>query len=153
MRKTFITVSLVVGLALLAGFLTSGSPALESPGTIRLTTRAVKQQFVDRVPRGRGAGDVLVKRILLYNKGIRPRAIGHGDVICTYTTRHARQCDATYTLPKGKIVVTGSYTFGQFHELAVVGGTGLYDNVRGTVTVTLLRRNPERDVLVFRLIV
>ena len=153
MRKTFITVSLVAGLALLAGLLTSGSTALDSPGTIRLTTRAVKQQFVDRAPRGRGAGDVLVKRILLYNKGIRPRAIGHGDLICTYTTRYARQCDATYTLPKGKIVVTGSYTFSQFHELAVIGGTGLYDNVRGTVTVTLLARNPERDVLVFRLIV
>jgi len=40
-----------------------------------------------------------------------------------------------------------------FHELAVIGGTGLYDNVRGTVTSTLLSRNPERDLLVFRLVV
>jgi hypothetical protein len=153
MKRAFAAVGLVVGIALLAGLVTSGTSALTSPGTIRLTSRAVQQQFVDRPPLGRGAGDLVTKRLLLYNKGIRPRAIGHGDVVCTYTTRHARQCDATYTLPRGKIVVTGSYTFGQFHELAVVGGTGIYDNVRGTLTVTLLARNPERDVLVFRLIV
>lgn len=153
MRKAFVATAVVLGAALLAGLLTSGSPALTSPGTIRLTTRAVKQQFVDRATPGRGSGDLLVKRVLLYNKGIRARAIGFGDVVCTYTTRYARQCDATYTLPKGKIVVTGSYTFGQFHELAVIGGTGIYDNVRGTLTVTLLNRNPERDLLVFRLIV
>ena len=87
MRRAFVAMSLVAGVALLAGLVTSGSPALTSPGTIRLTTRAVKQQFVDRPPFGRGAGDLLVKRLLLYNKGIRPRAIGYGDAVCTYTTR------------------------------------------------------------------
>jgi hypothetical protein len=153
MRKAIFATAVFVGAALVAGLVTSGSPALTSPGTIRVTTRAVKQQFIDRGAPGRGSGDLVVKRMLLYNKGIRARAIGFGDVVCTYTTRYARQCDATYTLPKGKIVVTGSYTFGQFHELAVVGGTGIYDNVRGTLTVTLLNRNPERDLLVFRLIV
>lgn len=152
MNRIFLVVSLVAGIALLAGLFTSGSPALNSPGTIRLTTRAVKQQFIDRPPKGRGSGDLLVKRFLLYNKGIRPRAIGFADAVCTYTTRYSRQCDATYTLPRGKIVVTGAYTFGQFHELAVTGGTGLYDNVRGSLTVTLLARNPERDLLVFRLL-
>jgi hypothetical protein len=153
MKKAFFAVSVVLGVALLAGALTSHSPALTGPGTIRLTSRAVKQQFVDRGPVGRGAGDLLVKRLLLYNKGIRARAIGHGDVVCTYTTRYSRHCSATYTLPKGKIVVAGAYTYGQFHELAVIGGTGLYDNVRGTLTVTLLRRNPERDIMIFRLVV
>jgi hypothetical protein len=153
MKRAFFAASLVVGIALLAGLVTSNSSGLTSPGRITLSARAVNLQVVDRGPVGRGAGDLIVKRLLLFNKGIRPRAIGHADVICTYTTRHARQCDGTYTLPKGKIVVTGSYTFGQFHELAVTGGTGIYDNVRGTLTVTLLARNPERDLLVFRLIV
>ena len=153
MRRAFIGASVVAGIALLAGLLTSGSPALNSPGTIRLTTRAVKHQFIDRASPGRGSGDLVVKRLLLYNKGIRAKAIGHADVVCTYTTRHARQCDITYLLPRGKIVVTGSFTFGQFHELAVIGGTGLYDNVRGTVTSTLLSRDPERDLRGFRLVV
>jgi hypothetical protein len=153
MKRVFVALSIISGIAVAAGFVASSSPALQSPGTVRVTTRAVKQQFVDRPPLGRGAGDLLVKRLLLYNKGIRPRAIGHGDIVCTYTTRYSRQCDGTYTLPRGKIVASGSYTFGQFHELAVVGGTGIYDNVRGSLTVTLLARSPERDLLVFRLVV
>ena len=153
MRKTLVFTTVLVGIVLLAGSLTRSSPALTNPGTITLTTRAIKQQFVDRGPRGRGAGDLLVKRLLLYNKGIRARAIGHADLVCTYTTRYAQQCSGTYTLPKGKIVASGAFEYPQFHELAVVGGTALYDNVRGTLTVTLLRRDPERHILLFRLVV
>lgn len=153
MRKTLFVATVLVGIVVLAGSLTGGSPALTSPGTITLTTRAIKQQFVDRGPPGRGAGDLLVKRLLLYNKGIRVRAIGHADIVCTYTTRYAQQCNATYSLPRGKIVAAGAFEFPQFHELAVTGGTGLYDNVQGTLTVTLLRRDPERNILVFRLVV
>lgn len=154
MKKALVAGTVVVvGIALLAGVLASGSPALTSPGTIRITTRAVALQFVDRAAPGRGSGDVEVKRFLLYNKGIRERAIGYADLVCTYTTRYARQCSGTYTLPKGRIMVGGAYTHTQFHELAVIGGTGIYDNVRGTLTVTLLRRNPERDMAIFRLVV
>jgi hypothetical protein len=39
------------------------------------------------------------------------------------------------------------------YELAVVGGTGLYNNVRGTLTVTSLKQKPSRELLVFRLVV
>jgi hypothetical protein len=153
MRKALFGVSVLVGAAVTAGLLTSGSPALTKPGTIRLTTRAVKQELIDRGTRGRSAGDLLIKRELLFNKGIRARAIGYADMACTYTSRYARQCTATYTLPKGKIVVSGSFAYAQFHELAVIGGTGLYDNVQGALTVTLLRRNPERNMLLFRLVI
>jgi hypothetical protein len=154
MKKAFAAgTTVAVGIALLAGVLASGSPALTNPGTIRVTTRAVALEFVDRGPAGKGSGDVEVKRFLLYNKGIRERAIGFADLVCTYTTRYARQCSGTYSLPKGRIVVGGAITYSQFHELAVMGGTGIYHNVRGTVTVTLLRRNPERDLAIFRLVV
>jgi hypothetical protein len=153
MRKGLFAATVLVGVTVVAALLTAGSPALTGPGTIRITTKVVKQQFVDRPPSGKGAGDLLVKRELLFNKGIRARAIGYGDVVCTYTSRYVRQCNATYSLPKGKIVVAGAFAFAQFHELAVVGGTQLYDNVRGSLTVTLLRRNPERHMLLFRLVV
>jgi hypothetical protein len=153
MRKGLFAATMLAGVTVVAALLTAGSPALPGPGTIRITTKVVKQQFIDRPPSGKGAGDLLVKRELLYNKGIRARAIGYGDVVCTFTSRYARQCSATYTLPKGKIVVGGAFTYAQFHELAVVGGTQLYDNVRGSLTVTLLGRNPERHILLFRLVV
>jgi hypothetical protein len=36
-------------------------------------------------------------------------------------------------------------------EIAVVGGTGFYDNARGSLTVTSTHLRPRREVLVFRL--
>ena len=36
--------------------------------------------------------------------------------------------------------------------VAVVGGTDIYDNVRGSMTGTQLGRGPRREYLVFRLI-
>jgi hypothetical protein len=40
-----------------------------------------------------------------------------------------------------------------FFELAVVGGTGLYDNARGTLTATYLGGSPSKEFLLFRLVV
>jgi hypothetical protein len=39
-----------------------------------------------------------------------------------------------------------------FFKLAVVGGTDLYDNVRGSMSGTMLGRGPRRELLVFRLL-
>ena len=47
----------------------------------------------------------------------------------------------------------GSILYRQFYDLAVLGGTGLYDNARGTLTVTRTHRKPVRNLLVFRLVV
>jgi hypothetical protein len=40
----------------------------------------------------------------------------------------------------------------QFYNLAVVGGTGLYDNARGTMALTRTGRKPVRDAILFRLV-
>ncbi|MBA2460756.1 MAG: hypothetical protein H0V45_03150 [Actinobacteria bacterium] len=47
--------------------------------------------------------------------------------------------------------MAGSLRFRQFYELAVVGGTGLYNNARGTLTVTRTGTRPTRDIVLFRL--
>ena len=54
--------------------------------------------------------------------------------------------------PKGKVVVGGTLSYRQFYDLAVVGGTGLFDNARGSVTVTRTDRRPVRDLVVVRLV-
>jgi hypothetical protein len=153
MSKALVILGLVVGVALVVGATTHDSAALDQPGTIRVTTRGIGQQFVDRGARGRGPGDLLVSRQLVYNKGITQKAIGHADLVCTFTSSYARQCNGTFTLPKGKIVVAGTVTFRQFYTLAVIGGTEIYDNVRGSLTVTLLSRKPTRELLLFRLLI
>jgi hypothetical protein len=57
----------------------------------------------------------------------------------------------TVFLPMGKIVASGATHNMYIYELPVMGGTGLYHNVRGTLTVTLLGSNPRRELLFFRL--
>ena len=143
----------VLGLALVTGAITHDSSALNPPGgTIRITARDVDVQLDNRGPASRSSGDVLLVRQLLYNKGITKHAIGHADLVCTYTGPRSRQCNGTYFLPRGKIVVSGSMRWRVFFKLAVVGGTDLYDNVRGSMTGTLYSRGPRREILVFRLI-
>ena len=151
MKKMLLLCGALVGFALITGSVTQGSPALTAPGTIRITSLDVKVSLLNRGSRSRGTGDVLLIRQLLFNKGIRKAAIGHADLVCTYTGPKARQCNGTYTLPKGTLVVAGSIRFRSFFRLAVVGGTEIYDNVRGSLTATKYTKRPRREILIFRL--
>jgi hypothetical protein len=153
MKQTLMLVVAMLGFALITGSVTQGSPELNGPGTIRISSRDIDVAVVNRGSSRRGSGDVLVIRQLLFNKGITKQAIGHSDLVCTFTGRRSRQCSGTYFLPRGKIVVSGSLRYREFFKLAVVGGTDIYDNVRGSMTGTLLARGPRRELLVFRLIV
>ena len=125
--------------------------ALTTPGSIRITDKLVKHIHVDGGVRGPGAGDLDFYRQLLFNKGITSDPIGHSDLTCINTGTGSFNCTGTYFLPKGKIMVGGVLASKLFYELAVIGGTGIYDNVRGTVTVTYLGGDPAHEFLIFRL--
>ena len=129
----------------------SASTELKGPGTIRITDRRVSISAVDLSPRGRSPGDIEISRWLLYNTRITPKPIGHAELVCTYTGGTSRSCNGTYSLPRGKLVVSGQMLYIQFFQLAVVGGTGLYDNVRGTLTVTALGAKRRGSLVLFRL--
>jgi hypothetical protein len=130
---------------------TGASPTLIGPGTIRVTDRLVKHIHVDGGEHGRGAGDLDFYRELLYNRGITPSPIGHSDIMCTSTGTGSASCNGTYFLPKGKLMVAGVLASRLFYELAVVGGTRLYENARGTLTGTALGGTPRHEFLIFRL--
>ena len=138
--------------ALLVGVFTlTGAQALDRPGTVRITDSELRHAHVDVGTDGKSIGDLDVYTVLLYNKGIRAKAIGRATMTCTAVGASGQSCTATYFLPKGAIVTQGVITSRLIYELAVVGGTGLYGNVRGTLTVTSLKRKPFRELLVFRL--
>jgi hypothetical protein len=120
---------------------------------VQVTNSSIRHGHVDAGAPGAGVGDLDAYGVLLYNKRITPRAIGRGDMLCTSTGTKTQSCSATYVLPRGKIMVQGVIGSRLIYELAVVGGTGLYSNVRGTLTVTSLSRKPSRELLVFRLTV
>jgi hypothetical protein len=139
--------------ALLLGIPGSGdAEAIVGPSTIRITDREISTRRVDISPHGRSAGDMDVMRHLLFNRRLSTRPIGHVEAICTFVVGNSRSCRGTYFLPRGKLVVGGSIIYPQFYELAVLGGTGLYDNARGTLTVTRTARNPNRSIIFFRLV-
>ena len=153
MKRTLQFGVALAGLALFVMAVAPAAQALERNGTIRITTREVAHRVIDQGRRGRGPGDLEISRTLLYNKGLTPRAIGHGEIVCTFTGRRSRVCNGTYFLPRGKIVVAGALVYRQFYEVAVLGGTRLYNNVQGSLTVTTTRPRPRRDILTFRLVV
>lgn len=128
------------------------SEAGTGPATIRVTDRELSVVRVDVGARGTSPGDMEVVRHRLSDRRTG-NTIGRAELVCTFVdSRRSRVCRGTYFLPRGKLVVGGSVLYRQFYELAVVGGTGLYDNARGTLTVTRTHRNPVRDLVVFRLV-
>ena len=147
---------------LLAGVLTGilvvspwegGSAAATGPATIRITNVEDTVVRVDVGVKGKSPGDMEIIRQRLYNRRVTTRSIGRSELICTFVDRRrSRVCRGTYYLPKGRIVVGGSLLYRQFYELAVLGGTGLFDNARGSLVVTRMAVRPVRDRMIFRLV-
>ena len=127
------------------------SNAATGPAIVRITDRQTKLSRVDVGRRGRTPGDMEIINALVYNQRITSRALGHSETVCTYTVGINSSCQGTVFLPKGKLMVAGVLRYRQFHELAVVGGTGLFNNARGTLTVTRIGDSPPRHLLYFRL--
>jgi hypothetical protein len=121
------------------------------PATIRIYDRELAISRVDLGKRGTSPGDMEVVRLRLLQRS--GSTIGRAEIVCTFADSvRSRVCRGTYILPRGKLVVGGSIMYRRFYDLAIVGGTGLYDNARGTLTVTRTNRNPVRNLLVFKLV-
>lgn len=121
------------------------------PAQIRITD----VQATYRLVRPQGGGDPgAVEAITqqLYNPSISHQPIGRSVIACTFVDARNRSCVATYVLPRGTLVATGALSSRLFYEIPVVGGTGLYDNARGTLTVTATHLRPRHEVLMFRLV-
>jgi hypothetical protein len=147
-----IVVGFVAGaLVALAAWGVSRSDAGTGPARIPITNRQVELIKVDVGPRGRSPGDMEIVNQLLYNRRITATSIGHAEFVCTYTIGLNRICNGTFFLPKGKLFVGGTIRFRELYQLAVLGGTGLFDNARGTLTVTRIGKRPSRDFVLFRL--
>ena len=128
----------------------AGGRAATGPAHIRITDVQVQYHVV----RPRHGGVPVSMELIqqrLYNQRIASTAIGRAWMTCTYFDRRQRSCMATYILPRGSLVVSGAIQSRLLYELPIVGGTGLFDNARGTLTVTSTHLRPRREVLVFRL--
>jgi hypothetical protein len=121
--------------------------AATGPAGIRITD----EQRADTTL-GRGVGAREIVRGSLFQRGRARKVLGSSVLLCTYVSRSQRFCSAMYTLPRGTIVASGSVGDSRLlYQLAIDGGTGLYDNARGTLTSTTYSLHPRRAVLIFTL--
>jgi hypothetical protein len=151
MRRSSRILAVAAGLALLGGLVGWTSAAGTGPATVRVIDRQFGYTRVDVGRRGLSPGDSEIITTRLFNRRVTQGPIGSARFICTFTNGLNRTCIVTIKLPKGQLVATGGVRFRQFYSLAVVGGTGLYDNARGTLTVIRTTRKPAREILYFRL--
>jgi hypothetical protein len=151
-KTVYLLAGVLVGILVVSPW-EGSSEAATGPATIRITNVQDTVYRVDVGAKGKSPGDTEIIRQKLYNTRVTTSSIGRSELICTFVDRQrSRICRGTYFLPKGRIVVGGSLLYRQFYELAVLGGTGLYDNARGSVVVTRTGVHPVRDRMVFRLV-
>jgi hypothetical protein len=151
-KTVYLLAGVLVGLVVVSPW-EGTSAAATGPATIRITNVEDTVVRVDVGTKGKSPGDMEIIRQRLYNTRLTTRSIGRSELLCTFVDRRrSRVCRGTFFLPKGKIVVGGSLLYRQFYELAVLGGTGLYDNARGSLVVTRMAVHPVRDRMVFRLV-
>ena len=148
MRTAAVTVTLAAAcLVLLPG------QARTDAGLVRIfaVTHAVAQANVG--PDRRSAGDLTVFGSRLHDRAGTP--IGWASLACMFLGRslpaHTSQCQGTYSLPRGKIMVAGTRQRVDYYLLAVVGGTGIYSRATGVLIVSTVDRNPRRERLLFSL--
>src|SRR5207248_4174398 len=139
----------LLGVAVAAAWAAQATHEATGPATVRLTDR---QLTLTRISGGDGGvGDVEIARFTLYAPDNSTRPIGHAVLSCTFVSKTERTCNGTYVLPAGMLLTAGVLTTRLLYTAAIVGGTGLYNNARGTLTVTAKGLKPRREFLLFRL--
>jgi hypothetical protein len=130
---------------------TAGARLPKWVAMIRITAEQIEHARVKIAGRAAGQGGIETSRSLLYNKRVRVRPIGHSELACVAAGSMSGNCTGVFFLPRGKLVVLGPMRPGHGYQVPVVGGTGLYANVRGTLKVTSLESRRVRELLVFTL--
>jgi hypothetical protein len=143
----------LVGLGVAALLLaTSQAGGSTGPATITITALQTRFRLVDHGAEANGAGDLEIIRQRLFTRRVTPKAIGGADILCTLLSKTTSLCVGSYQLPKGTIVTSGDVVGTRLrYELAITGGTELYDNARGSLVVTTRSPKPRRELLLFRL--
>lgn len=131
-----------------AGLAAQRSSGSTGPAEVRLTDRQIADGSFGPAD-GMGSGEVA--RLSLFGSSRKSRPIGHAVITCIDVGQNERSCSGTYILPRGMIQTAGILKTRLLYVQAITGGTGVYDNARGTLTVTATALKPRRELLLFRL--
>jgi hypothetical protein len=114
------------------------APTATADTTLVLFEHDTMQHQTDLGAPGEGPGD---QSLFAGDVFDRPGGTFQGTASgsCTDLSSNKAVCNATLNLAGGQIVVqgVGDMSEGDTHQLTVVGGTGIYQNARGTGTVQI----------------
>jgi hypothetical protein len=144
-----------VTFVVVGGILAVGSAALAADRSVESTGKAVVR-LTDKQIRitnfgGDATGGGYIARMTLYGSSSATRPIGHAVITCMHVGSGEQTCQGSYALPRGTLETSGILRTRLFYTQAIIGGTGLFDNARGTLTVTARNLSPRREILLFRL--
>lgn len=136
-------------IALIVAWMVTSASALTKPGVVNITS---KHLYTRSTP----AGGVAVYS--LYNFRLTNRALGNAQILCNRIgggggplPELARYCWGTFSIGESTLQVHGVSRDPIRYQLGVVGGTGIYNNVGGTLFVIRYTSHPLRERLTFRL--
>jgi hypothetical protein len=132
--------------AVAVGWAAEHSHEATGPAVVRLTD--VQVSLTSTTGNSKGIGGVEIATLKLFGG---TKAIGQGVLTCMVVSQKQRNCAGSYLLPRGMIETSGLINSRLLYTSAITGGTGLYDNARGTLTVTARGLHPRRELLLFRL--
>jgi allene oxide cyclase-like protein len=112
-------------------------------GDFKLTGKTLAVEQVDLGTPGLSLGD---QQVITMDVFAGPKRVGESHVVCTMvrvdpqTHAFTGQCDNVTSLPAGQITATGLVTSAQEETTpfvqAITGGTGLYKQAHGQLTVS-----------------
>lgn len=126
-------VAAVVG----GGSFASASGGQREHATFRLTEIGTSAVQVDLGQHGTSAGDEFIFGARLRNAR-NTATVGDANDVCTVLsiTGVSMHCVATITLRAGSIQLAGEVSSRSTFTMAITGGTGAYDEVRGQVVAS-----------------
>jgi hypothetical protein len=145
-------VPVVLGaIALSAGSLASASANHGFNKTVRLTftEKSTAGTFVDvDHSGGQSIGDVFVFQNDLLDPSTHAK-VGTVEGHCMLITASGdlTDCEASGMLAGGQIRVAGASSNAKINALAVIGGTGIYRNVSGQITIETIDDSTSTDTL------
>jgi len=155
MRKTAIASAVVVALALGAILVSiaNGADKVAQPMQIHVIERATTDKVIDTGKPGDTTGDLLTWHNALYDATNKTR-VGHDQGECVrMSPKHGTwECRWINWIDGGTIAVEGVFFDTKNSVLAITGGTGMYRNARGTMTLKFHGASGEAYDFIFNIL-
>lgn len=150
MRKAAIASAVVVALALgaIVVSIANGADKVTQPMTVHVIEHAITDKVIDTGKPGDTSGDLLTWHNPLFN-ATGARHVGHdqGECVRMSPKQGTWECRWINWVEGGAITVEGVFFDTKNSVLAITGGTGMYRNARGTMTLKFRNGGTEFDFI------